>query len=224
MKKRYNKIINTTKFFSQCIARPTTTGAIAPSSRALADMITSWTKLENAKVVVEFGPGTGVFTEVIRQKISPQTTFIAIEINQHFVDILKKKFPDVHIYNDCIENTHYYLEKHGFEECDCIISGLPWAAFNESLQERLLDVAYNILKPGGQFATFAYLQGMLLKSARRFRRKITSRFYEVSTSPMVWPNFPPAFVYQAVKQAQETSFTEEDGESSSPQTSKELRP
>jgi phospholipid N-methyltransferase len=79
---------------------------------------------------------------------------------------------------------------------DCILSGLPWAAFPEQLQDRLLEEACKNLAPQGFFVTFAYLQGLLLPAGRRFARKIRGRFTHVEKSPVVWRNLPPAFVYR----------------------------
>ena len=53
-----------------------------------------------------------------------------------------------------------------------------------------------VLKPGGQFVTFAYLQGLLLPAGRRFRAKLKRSFSDVTKSKIVWRNLPPAFVYR----------------------------
>ena len=53
-----------------------------------------------------------------------------------------------------------------------------------------------VLRPGGQFATFAYLQGLLLPAARRFRANLGRSFSQVERSPTAWTNLPPAFVYR----------------------------
>jgi phospholipid N-methyltransferase len=47
----------------------------------------------------------------------------------------------------------------------------------------------------GAFTTFAYLHGMSLAAARRFRRTLRETFDEVLVSATVWRNVPPAFVY-----------------------------
>ena len=53
-----------------------------------------------------------------------------------------------------------------------------------------------VLRPGGQFATFAYVPGQALPAAHRLRRKLREVFSEVTTSRVVWRNTPPAFVYR----------------------------
>ena len=50
--------------------------------------------LSNAKVVVELGPGTGVFTEELLNLIGPKTQLLIIEINASFYKLLKEKIQD----------------------------------------------------------------------------------------------------------------------------------
>jgi phosphatidylethanolamine/phosphatidyl-N-methylethanolamine N-methyltransferase len=87
-------------------------------------------------------------------------------------------------------------DRQGIAQVDCIVSGLPWASFPDDMQTQYLDAMMTVLKPGGQFVTFAYLQGLLLPAGRRFRRKLDHYFSRVDRSRTVWLNLPPAFVYR----------------------------
>jgi len=191
--------VNLVQFLKQFVLHTTKTGAVAPSSEGLADLITDTADLHNASAVIEFGTGTGVFTEKILQKIHDETRFFALEINSDFVKVTRKRCPEVVVYQDSAANAKKYLGELGINECDCIICGLPWAAFSEELQNELLDTIIDILGPGGKFLTFAYLQGLLLPAGMRFKRKLSTRFNSVTKTRTVWLNFPPAFVYCAEK-------------------------
>ncbi len=187
------------QFIKQFVFHPTKTGAVAPSSKGLADLITDVADLSNTSAVIEFGPGTGVFTEKIFQKISKNTKFFALEINPDFVEATRNRCPEVIVYQDSATNAKKYLNELGLKECDCIICGLPWASFSEDLQNELLDTIIDVLKPGGKFLTFAYLQGLLLPAGMRFKKKLSARFNKVTKTRTVWLNLPPAFVYCAEK-------------------------
>ncbi len=193
-------------FLRQFIFYPGQTGAIAPSSDGLAELITERAGLADASVVVEWGPGTGVFTEKILRKKQPDALFFAMEMNPDFVAATKARCPGIRIYHDSAAHTLRYLEQNGLTQCDCVICGLPWAAFDEFLQDALLDTLVAILRPGGRFLTFAYLQGLLLPAGRRFRRKLKTRFADVTTTRTVWRNLPPAFVYVATNKAKKPSM------------------
>ncbi len=161
-------------------------------------MVTSVT-LQSADTVVELGPGTGAFTRAIQDTIVPSTTFFALEINQEFATNLRRRFPDLTVHHDSAEKLPQYLAQHGKSEVDCVLSGLPWATLPTEVQEGSMTAVVESLRPGGTFATFAYVHAVYLPEARRFRRRLERLFTTVEISPVVWLNLPPAFVYQCTK-------------------------
>lgn len=188
------------KFFKEFLAAPVHVGALAASSGYLAEMTAGAAELEKASVVVEFGPGTGVITEKILAMMPQDAKLMAIEIREDFANIMQEKYPEVTTVHGGAEDTAKHLREHfGVEQCDRIVSGLPWAAFDEALQDQLLDAVDEALRPGGRFVTYTYLQSPLLAGGKRFRKKLHERFSEVGETRMVWLNLPPAFVYWGVK-------------------------
>ncbi|MDA1050773.1 MAG: methyltransferase domain-containing protein [Planctomycetota bacterium] len=184
------------RFMCESLRHPGGVGAIAPSSRRLAHHMVQRIDWGSVNTVVEFGPGTGVFTAQILQCKRPGTEFFAVELNSQFVATLERRFPDVTFLEDSVANIEALCRQRGVSEVDAIVCGLPWAAFSDRDQTAYLDAMMRVLKPGGHLATFAYLPGMVLPAAHRFRRKLRSYFGEVHMSPTVWLNVPPAFVYR----------------------------
>lgn len=183
-------------FFESFLREPASVGAVVPSSPALAKAMIAGFDLENADTVVELGPGTGAFTAPILQGIGRRTTFIALELDEHHVSRLKKKFPDAAIYNDSAANLHGYLSRHGKRRADYIVSGLPWASIPLKEQGRIMDAILASLAPGGMFTTFGYFHTRLLPSSKRFCRRLEQEFALVERSKLVWRNIPPAYVYR----------------------------
>jgi phosphatidylethanolamine/phosphatidyl-N-methylethanolamine N-methyltransferase len=183
------------KFLTLFLQRPVCTGAVAPSSRWLAAQMVAGMNLDKAEVVVELGPGTGAFTGTILGHLRPGALFLAIEINASLIDHLTRSFPEVHILHTSAENLPECLARFGKTSTDCILCGLPWAGFSQDLQDRLLAAVLKSLPAGGRFRTFAYSHGTWLPAGRRFRRLLDANFARVTTSPVVWRNLPPAFVY-----------------------------
>lgn len=186
-------------FLRHFILSPNITGAVVASSEGLSNLITDAAELSGASAVIEFGSGTGVFTQKILQKVHEDTEFFALEVNPSFVAQTKMKCPGVKVYHDSAVNARKYLEESGLKACDRVICGLPWASFKEELQDELLDTILDVLEPGGRFLTFAYLHGLSLPAGRRFRRKLLSKFQRVTLTHTIWMNVPPAFVYCAEK-------------------------
>ena len=185
-------------FITEAMLRPKNIGAVAPSSKILAKLMTESADLKHAKVVVELGPGTGVFTELILQEIPESAAFMAIEQNEHFVTIMRAKYPTVDTIHGSAEHLKNYLKERGAESCDKILSGLPWASFDERLQRLLLSKIYESLSSDGVFLTFAYYPLNYLPRGRSFRRQLHHYFKDVKQSNVVL-NFPPAFVYVCKK-------------------------
>jgi phospholipid N-methyltransferase len=152
-----------------------------------------------AKYVVEFGPGTGVATRVIAQRLRPGTKFFAIERSHDLAQLAREHCPNLEIVEGCVTEVHQLCQQRDLPYVDAVISGLPWANFSAQLQQSILDAMFQVLRPGGQFATFAYLQGTYLPAGNRFRGLLDRSFSKVVKSPAVWLNFPPAFVYRCTR-------------------------
>ncbi len=184
------------KFLAEFLLHPTKTGAVAPSSQRLARTMVEWIDLPRAQTVLEYGPGTGVFTEHIVRRMPGGSTFAAIELNPRLAELFRRRYPGLTLVVESVAEVEAVCRKLGIAKVDCIVCGLPWASFPESLQTRILDQMMRVMSPDGQFVTFAYLQGLLLPPGRRFAALLPRYFSHVSRSRTVWLNLPPAFVYQ----------------------------
>jgi phosphatidylethanolamine/phosphatidyl-N-methylethanolamine N-methyltransferase len=178
---------------------PRSIGAVAPSSRRLAGRMLEGLNIPQASVVCEFGPGTGVFTEAILSELGSATRFFAVEKCPAMTASLRGRFPDLAVHNENILNISQLCRSQGIGGIDVIVCGLPWASFDAAFQAAALEATWNALNSGGRFVTFAYSIGAWLPAGRRFARAVRSRFSSVVTSPVVWANLPPAFVYRCVK-------------------------
>lgn len=156
------------RFIRESIKRPGRVGAIAPSTQRLATHMVRWIDWESVNTVVEYGPGTGVFTSEILRSKRPDAHFFAVELHSEFASALSEQYPDVPILEDSVANIEALCQQQGVTEVDAIICGLPWAAFSDSAQTEYLDAMMKVLKPGGQLATFAYLSGMVLPARIAF--------------------------------------------------------
>lgn len=186
-------------FLKTFLRHPTQVGAIAPSSAALVRAMVDWFDWEQARGIAEFGPGTGVFTEAIETHRHPASTFFAIERSAEMAAAARRRCPETTIYEDSVTNVAEFCRRHSIQQLDAVICGLPWASFSDSLQSEIMEQLLSVLRPGGQFATFAYWQGVVLPAGRRFSKRLNQSFQTVERSHTVWRNLPPAFVYRCVK-------------------------
>lgn len=183
-------------FLKTFVQRPSQVGSVWPSSRGLSEMLVDSIDWSSAKCVVEFGPGTGVATEVIAKRLHSAVKFFAIERSGELAKKARSRVPNVEIIEGCVTQVESFCQERGIERVDGVISGLPWAAFSSELQDSIIEAMFRVLPVGGQFATFAYLQGLLLPAGKRFYNLLKRNFSCVEKSPVVWMNMPPAFVYR----------------------------
>ncbi len=173
-----------------------TTGAIMPSSAALAQRIVESANVPRARRVLELGPGTGAFTAVIKDCLPHTANYLGLELSETFVKTLQGRFPGFDFVAAPAQEFDFnsYLPA-GEEGFDAIVSGLPWTAFPESLQMEILSHVLPRLVPGGCFATFAYWGLHRLPRGRHFRQLLKQQPGRLRTTSVVWGNVPPAFVY-----------------------------
>lgn len=183
----------------QFIRQPFVIGAVAPSSVHLARKMVEGVDLAGAHAVLEYGPGTGVFTDEILPRLGPSTRYLAIELNPAMAEQFRARHPGTPIRQDSVEHAPRICREEGIGPVDFILSGLPWASFPDDLQNRILDGALEVLRPGGQLITFGYQIGTWLKAGKRFYAELPRRFSRVERSDMVWRNLPPAFVVRCTK-------------------------
>ena len=185
--------------FWKFLKNPRQVGACCASSPALCREITSAIGVENADLIAELGPGTGVITEEICAKLKPGAKVAAVELDEALAKAIERRFQNVTVFRGCASQLDTMLNSRALPKADVVISGLPFAIFPEELQDKILQGIIRSLVPGGTFATFAYLQGVILPAGVRFRKKLEHTFPEVTTSQIVWNNMPPAFVYRCRK-------------------------
>lgn len=176
------------KFLIEYIKSPRTVGAIAPSSERLAEKMIRDIDFENAECIVEYGPGTGVFTDKLAERKRPDTVLILLEYNKEFCKQLQERYngyDNIVIINDSAENIDRYLVKYNIKKVDYIVSGLPFASLPKEVSNKVLDKTRNILKRDGLFITFQYT---LLK-----KQYIAGYFKEIAMDRVVI-NVPPAYV------------------------------
>lgn len=182
-------------FFRECLLHPIHTSSFFPSSQRIAQMMSHAGSPESAKVTVEIGPGTGSLTREILKEVPEDSTFFTIEINPQFAKQMQKSFPEVETICADAAELPKILKKKKLEKCDRIVSGIPWASFEDKTQDALLNSVINSLQEDGEFITITFVSGKNLPQGRRFQKKLKHRFNTVITTPIVWSNIPPAIAY-----------------------------
>ncbi|CAG9296517.1 class I SAM-dependent methyltransferase [Celerinatantimonas diazotrophica] len=176
-------------FARQFLSTPRTVGAIAPSSRFLARKMVEQIDFNSARCIVEIGPGTGVFTDLLIKRRSDHCEIILIETNEVFVQQLNERYghlDNVRIIHDSGEKINLYKMKYGIEHIDYIVSGIPFSSLPAQVSTNILSTVNKALSPNGRFILFQY---SLMKV------KTITTWFDITFIERSWANLPPAYVF-----------------------------
>lgn len=189
------------RFLAAFIRNPRATGSLVPSSQGLAKRMVEGLGLEDARTVVEIGPGTGAFTGEVIRRVKSGAKVIAIELDAGFADSLRTRFPGIEVVNDSAEALPGIMASRGITAIDAVVCSLPWANFPDGVSEKILNAITASLKPGGMFSSYVYLSGLWMPGAWKFRKLLRHSFAKVERTPIIWANVPPAFVCRCTTKA-----------------------
>ncbi len=176
------------QFLREYLSAPGTIGAIAPSSKHLAASMAASIDFNKAHCIVEYGAGTGVFTQAVAARKRRDTTYIVIEQNERFYEILQKQFhgiPGVALIHGDAGNVCGFLREQGFGHADYIISGLPFTSLPRQVSHRILSQTQKAIGTEGVFTTFQYTL---------LRKAFLENYFNIQRIVRVWQNLPPAYV------------------------------
>lgn len=195
-----------------------TTGAIAPSSAALARALTDPVRVRAGRPlhVLEAGAGTGAVTRILIPQLPAGSHLDVAEANPRFGARLHQlttthpqsagRREQVHLHNRRIEKLDTG------RRYDVIVSGLPFANFTPHQVRAIMDRYLELLHPGGTLTYFAYLgtrrARTLLASGAQARRhraveQVLAAYQRRYATGCwtVWGNLPPAKVWQLTRPA-----------------------
>lgn len=172
-------------FLHKFLLHPKQVGSVTPSSPHLARAMVNAVPWERMGSVAELGAGTGPITKCIQEKLAPGAKFVMFEKEPQLRGDLKNKFPEFVCYPDVLQ-LQDSIRREGIYQVDCILSGLPFANFPQSVRSDILQQLDVSLKPGGMFVAFQYSLQM---------KKQFERMFNIQAIRYVPLNLPPAFVY-----------------------------
>jgi phospholipid N-methyltransferase len=155
------------------------TGAIAPSSRALAQAMTSELvrHYRGGIGVLEVGAGTGNITEEIARCLSSEDCLDVCEIDRKLASIIRHRLKHDRAFRAVQASVRVInkpVEKFSRERrYDFIVSCLPFTNFEPVAVREVFELYRSLLKPGGICSFYEYL--LVRKAARLMTGNHASR-------------------------------------------------
>lgn len=207
--------MNPAAFVAEALADFGTVGAIAPSSRFLTRAMLQPLPLENAKVVLEFGPGTGVMTRALLNVLPFDATLLAFEINPRFVRHLRATIgdPRLIVINARAEELREEISRYGYRHVDAILSSLPLGVMSDRQRHALLGEISICLRKRGIFTQYQYMHSLQLRDRQLSKfdlSRLLECYFRTVQRKIIWPNLPPAFVFTCRKARTRLSYMSEE--------------
>jgi phosphatidylethanolamine/phosphatidyl-N-methylethanolamine N-methyltransferase len=175
------------QFIRSWIEKPLSTGAVMPSSKALARAMARYVDPCSRGPVIELGPGTGPVTEaLVKQGVDP-ARLILVEFNPDFCRLLRTRYPAATVVQGDAYRLRRLLETYVRAPAAAIVSGLPLVTKPVRARLRLISEAMALLAPSAPFVQFTYAMVTPIPKALAGIR--------AEASELIWMNVPPARVW-----------------------------
>lgn len=179
-------------FFKRFLSAPGQVGSIIPTAQATIRRLLAPIDWSATRCVVEYGPGTGVFTRALLARLPQTAKLVAIDTDPDFIAFLGQTIADPRLIavNGSAADVQNILASHGLNKADYIISGLPFSTLPKGLGDVIMGATANALKPGGQFLVYQYSDFVLAMLRHHFAQVTHIRS---------WLCIPPAKLFWAKK-------------------------
>ncbi len=192
-KKVKNSLKDSALFLKHAIKSPMQVAYFMPSSPWLIDQIAKCAHLDDARHIMELGPGTGGTTKGILKYMRDDAQLISVEINQKFIEHMQKTIADerLNISDQGAQNLVKIMDEHDWESADVIISGIPFTTLPKGMDKAIMQAIHDALKPGGIFLAYQ-LRDHVSKLAEPL-------FGEYAFKKVEFKNIPPMRIYTWMK-------------------------
>ncbi|MEO4001241.1 phospholipid methyltransferase [Mesorhizobium sp. CAU 1732] len=177
------------RFARAWLGSPLKVAAVAPSSRALARLMTSEISASTGPVI-ELGPGTGPFTRAMLARGVDENDLALVEYGESFARALSSSFPKANTL--CMDAAALDTVKlFDGRPAGAVVSGLPLLSMPKPQVEAILRAAFGKLAPTGAFYQFTY--GPRCPVPRVVLDRLGLKAERIGGT---FANIPPAAVYR----------------------------
>jgi phosphatidylethanolamine/phosphatidyl-N-methylethanolamine N-methyltransferase len=175
------------QFIRSWIEKPLSTGAVMPSSKALARTMARYVDPNANGPVIELGPGTGPVTEALVQHSIDPARLVLVEFNPDFCRLLRARYPAATVVQGDAYRLRRLLQAYVCEPAAAVVSSLPLVTKPLRTRLRLIADVMTLMVPGAPFVQFTYA---MVPPIPKALSGITAE-----ASNLIWLNLPPARVW-----------------------------
>jgi len=173
-------------FVFMALCRPSTVGAILPSSQRLAEAMSRAAR--GCSALIELGAGTGAITAALCRQ-HPGVPLQVVELQARLAQHLRQRFPDAEVLQ--APAHHVLAQAHVGPPGLVLVSSLPFRSLPPRLRLRSSLAIERLLieRPGSRLVQYSYLP----REPFALRRAAQLQWRRLGA---VWGNTPPAWVWE----------------------------
>jgi phosphatidylethanolamine/phosphatidyl-N-methylethanolamine N-methyltransferase len=175
------------RFIRTWLENPLSTGAVMPSSKALARTMANYVDPDSTGPVIELGPGTGPVTEALVKRGVDPKRLVLVEFDADFARLLRSRYPAATVVQGDAYRLRRLLSETVREPAAAVVSGLPLVTKPLRTRLRLMSDALSLLAPGAPFIQFTYAPVPPIPKGLSG--------IQAEASETIWLNLPPARVW-----------------------------
>ena len=168
-------------------------GAMTRSSKYVVNAVVRNLGHKSLHRVIEYGPGDGVVTKEILNRMPRDGELIVVETNPKFLRVLKDiEDSRLKIIKGTAQEISKELKRHNHAVVDLVISSIPFSILKPAIREDIVNNTFDMLRSSGKFIIFQYSPLMLSLLKKYFDANNVSTQFELR-------NIPPMFIMSAQK-------------------------
>lgn len=177
-------------FFRQFVKHPGMVGSVIPTSSIVVNRMLDRVDWHRCRLFVEYGPGVGTFTHAVLDRLHPDATLLAIDLNLDFVAYLEAQSADprLKVVHGSAADVRRFIKEAGHDQADYILSGLPFSTLPAGVGEAICAETRAALAPGGTFMVYQY---------SRYVLRLLDPLFDDVEHERAWRNIPPCRIFRA---------------------------
>ncbi|MAO66540.1 MAG: hypothetical protein CL666_16235 [Balneola sp.] len=176
--------------FLKSFATDKDVASITPSSKYCIRKLCEHIDFATTDVIVEYGGGTGVFTNHFLKQMRPDAKLFVFETNDNFADLLNKIDDNrLTVFHESVEDLIELLPDDTLGNVDHVVSGIPFSFFDWDMKIDILSKTRQVLRDEGSFLAY--------QTSGHLKDPLNEAFGNFTTE-FCWKNIPPYFIYEAV--------------------------